>query len=760
MSDDVVELRVHGAASASADQVLDVPQVEQVAGDRSGGFYRPRRDCSCDRADRVTLEAYRWADLPSGTVVRTLSLVFLLPFMLANLAIWMRPANSGSDATVRSLCRLLALTLTALYVLAVAGVTLDLIAWKCMGSSRCLAGRIWLSWLGGQPVGLRLAVLAVVPAAAIGLLWRASARPKKVFDAFRAPADEVSEHRLSGIGQWDAGPLVGRLRSIHVAAAFATLDVVLLAARAASGASAATIALAVATGAVLATCIVMLCLPPLIDRAASDQRLDRITRTVRTVAVALTIVVTVHVLASAGPWQRGGVLPGYGPILTSLFVSQTALLTALAAVLLWRRDRRRDATPLFGLGALVIAASAVSLAVAVSAELVYRVADFLDRDAPTGEGLASGLPPAFTWAIFGFLRTVLFTLVIAVPVVLISRRRRLRAAAAIVACDYPHRPPGAATRLRQVQRAIARARFTERLIPLAVVYACLAGIGTATTTLGLLELLPSESVQRYARLPGDLITFSIAFGSWGIAAIILGLTLGGIFAYRTAEFRRHVGVLWDLGTFWPRAAHPFAPPCYAERAVPELTRRITYLVGRGNAVLLSAHSHGAVLAAATVLQLPPQVSSRVALLTHASPLRRLYARLFPAYVDDEVLQEVGARVDWRWVNLWRDTDPIGGWTFSAHRTVAPVAADGPGATVDRRLRDPADVVAPPGDSVPPPIQGHRPHGSDQRYAEAAHALVERLRKPAGSGPRRADPDPPADGGRTAHRVANPSRQEG
>ncbi len=738
MSDDVVELRVHGAASASAAQVLNVSQVEQVAGDRSGGFYRPRRDCSCRSGERVT-EAYRWGDLPAGSVVRTLTLVFLLPFMLANLAIWMRPANPGSDGMVRSLCRLLALTLTALYVLAFVGVTLDLIAWKCMGSSRCLAGRTWLSWLGGQPVGLRLAVLAVVPAAAIGLLWRSGTRPGKMFDAFRAPADEVSEHRLSGIGQWDAGPLVGRLRSIHVAAAFATLDVALLAARAATGASAITIALAVATGTVLASCVVLLCLPPLLDRAASDQRLDRITRTVRTVAVALTIVVTAHVLASPAPWHEGGGLPGYGAVLTTLFVAQTTLLAALGAVLLWPRGRRRDTIPLLGLGALVIAASAVSLAVAVSAEFVYRVADFLDRDAPTGEGLASGLPPAFTWAIFGFLRTVLFTLVVAVPVILISRRRRLRAAAAIVSCDYPDRPPRAATRLRQVQKAIARARFTERLIPLAVVYACLAGIGTATTTLGLLELLPSESVQRYARVPGDLITFSIAFGSWGIAAIILALAVGGIFAYRTAEFRRHVGVLWDLGTFWPRAAHPFAPPCYAERAVPELTRRITYLVGRGNLVLLTAHSHGSVLAAATVLQLPPHVSSRVALLTHGSPLSRLYARLFPAFVDDEVLHEIGDRVEWRWVNLWRDTDSIGGWIFSAHRTVAPVSVGRPAATVDRRLRDPADVVPLPGDSVPPPIQGHRPRGSEQRYAEAARELIERLRRPVDSGPRPGDP---------------------
>ncbi|KAB1916436.1 hypothetical protein, partial [Micromonospora sp. AMSO31t] len=711
---------------ASAGQVLDLAQIEQVAGDRSGGFYRPgRRVPGAGGAGRVTLEAYRWGDLPAGTMARTLSLVFLLPFMLVNVAIWMRPAGRGSDSTVGSLCRLLALTLTALYVLATAGVALDLIAWTCMASPHCLAGRSWLSWLGGRPVGLRLAVLALVPAAAVGLLWRASTRPGRVFEAFRAPDAGVSAHRLGAVGRWDAEPHVGRLRSIHVAAAFATLDVTLLAARAARGASAGTVSLAVVTGVVLATCAVLLCTPPLIDRAATDRRLDRITSTLRTVAVVLTVVVTAHVLTSPAPWREGGGgLPGYDAILTWLFVTQTALLAALGAVLLWRRGP--DATPLLGLGALAMAAAAISLAVAYSAELVYRVADFLDRDAPTGAGIAAGPPRAYTWAIFGFFRAVLITLVVAGLVTLFSRPGRLRAAAAAVARDHPDPPPEAGPRLRQVRKAVARARFTEILIPLAVVYACLAGIGTATTTIGMLGLWPGDVIERYAGVPADLVAFAIAFGSWVIAAIILGLVLGAVFAYRTVEFRRHVGILWDLGTFWPRAAHPFAPPCYAERAVPELARRITFLVESGNAVLLTGHSHGSVLAAATVLQLPPGISRRVALLTYGSPLRRLYARLFPAYVDDEALHDIGARVGWRWLNLWRATDPVGGWIFSG----GPPAAPDPAAAVDRRLRDPAAVVAPPGDSVPPPIQGHRPAESEQPFTEAARELVARLRERA------------------------------
>ncbi|MGQ5259837.1 hypothetical protein ACTWLT_03670 [Micromonospora sp. ZYX-F-536] len=730
-SDGVVELRVHGVSSRSAEQVLGLEQTSQVAGDRSGGFYRARPSCShTSGAQGVALEAYRWGDLPSGTVARTLALVFLLPFMLANVAIWMRPANPGSEAVVKSLCRVLALTLTALYVLAAAGVALDLLAWKCMTSSGCLAGRSWFSWLGGQPTGLRLAVLALGPAAAIGMLWRLSNRPGRTFEAFRAPEREVSGLPLGAVGQWDAEPLVGRLRSIHVAAAFATLDVTLLAARAASGASAGTITLVVVTGVVLAACVVLLCTPPLIDRGATDRRLDAITTTLRTTAIILTVVVVAHVLANPAPWRTGGALPGYEAILACVFVAQTALLVALGVVLLWRRDRR-GATPLFGLGTLVMVAVAISLAVAYSAELVYRVADFLDRDAPTGEGIVNGPPWAYTWAIFGFFRTVLFTLIVVGLVILISRRGRYRAAAAIVARDHPDPPAEAEPRLRQVRKVIARALFTEKLVPLAVVFGCLAGLGTATTTIGLLGLFPSDVVERYAGVPSDVVTFAIAFGSWVIAAIILGLVIGGVFAYRTSQFRRYVGVIWDLGTFWPRAAHPFAPPCYAERAVPELTRRITYLVERGDAVVLTGHSHGSVLVAATVLQLPPQVGSRVALLTDGAPLRRLYGRLFPAYIDDAVLQEVGDRVGWRWVNLWRDTDPIGGWIFSGHRPGEVATVDGPAATVDRRLRDPRGVVTPPGDSVPPPIQGHWGCESDDRFIRAVRELVERLGATAG-----------------------------
>ncbi|WP_208761033.1 hypothetical protein [Micromonospora orduensis] len=455
--------------------------------------------------------------------------------------------------------------------------------------------------------------------------------------------------------------------------------------------------------------------------------MDGATRGLRTVACGLTILVVVHVVVSPAPWPRGGALPGYGAILAWLFVSQTVLVAALAAEVIWRRGAGQRKSAIRALGAPVFVTIAAGLAVAFAAELVYRVADLLDREGTTADRQATSPPLAYKWAIFGFFLAVLTALLVGVVVTVLTAPGRRRAARAIVAADFPHAPRQAADRLRRVEQAVARARFTERLEPLSVVCAVLAALGLATSVLGLLQLYPGDTAQRFIGVPENMVNFLIGSGSYVIAGILLWLVISGLFAYRTAGFRRYVGVLWDLGTFWPRGAHPFAPPCYAERAVPELTKRISYLVEQGERVLLAGHSHGSVLLAATVLQLPPRITDRVALLTYGSPLGRLYSRLFPAYADDAALREIGERVGWRWLNLWRDTDPIGGWIFASHRPGDVEKLTGPAATVDRRLTDPQDVVAPPSDSVPPPIMGHWPCESQEAFPDAVRELMGRLR---------------------------------
>jgi hypothetical protein len=66
-------------------------------------------------------------------------------------------------------------------------------------------------------------------------------------------------------------------------------------------------------------------------------------------------------------------------------------------------------------------------------------------------------------------------------------------------------------------------------------------------------------------------------GRWAVGAMAVALIALGRRAYSDPATRRTVGILWDLGTFWPRATHPLAPPCYCERALPDLIDRMTWL---------------------------------------------------------------------------------------------------------------------------------------------------------------------------------------
>jgi hypothetical protein len=246
----------------------------------------------------------------------------------------------------------------------------------------------------------------------------------------------------------------------------------------------------------------------------------------------------------------------------------------------------------------------------------------------------------------------------------------------------------------------------------------------------------------------------VTVGILAMAALMVRLLQLVRQVYEDSGTRRQVGMIWDLGTFWPRAVHPLAPPCYAERAIPDLITRIEFHTGAldqpssdpsdNHPVVLSCHSQGSVIGIATVLQLTYAGSKRVALLTYGNPVRRLYSRFFPAYFGLDTVTRVGRllgqdpqpqpgdwqtettagpaeRAFWRWRNLYRPTDPIGGPIF-----LDPDPGTGHENDVDWNLLDPVAAVPLPGDPCCPPALGHSDYFVDSEFIRADEQMNREL----------------------------------
>jgi hypothetical protein len=245
----------------------------------------------------------------------------------------------------------------------------------------------------------------------------------------------------------------------------------------------------------------------------------------------------------------------------------------------------------------------------------------------------------------------------------------------------------------------------------------------------------------------------LAAGNLVMTLAVLGLLYVGRQSFSDVKTRRLVGILWDVGTFWPRATHPLAPPSYGERAIPDMLSRMEGLAGLDAAsrddpsctglVALSCHSQGSVIGAAAVAASRYDVLRRTAFLTYGDPLRRLYARFFPAYFGLPQLERLGRllasgtdapapsesepsstdeRRRWPWRNLQRRPDPIGGCLFvEAHLATADGAVAG---DVDIVLVDP--VFMPGwGDRSWPPVLAHSDYYLDPLFESVLAEVVRR-----------------------------------
>ncbi len=189
-----------------------------------------------------------------------------------------------------------------------------------------------------------------------------------------------------------------------------------------------------------------------------------------------------------------------------------------------------------------------------------------------------------------------------------------------------------------------------------------------------------------------------------VVAMSTGLVLLGSQIRRSEKTRKAVGVIWDLTTFWPRAAHPLGPPCYAERVVPELQIRARWALDKPHAmrnqVIVSGHSQGSLIVLSMVSRMNPVHLSRIKMITYGSQIRALYGRVFPRVFGPDAIgyapttgqpsltdafpdvpRPVGTvpgpphlvadtfrhrlrTAGGEWINLFRRTDPLGWRVFS------------------------------------------------------------------------------------------------
>ncbi|MEV1047878.1 hypothetical protein [Streptomyces sp. NPDC049916] len=757
--------------------MLGDPRTVRVTGDTTAAVYRRTEDADAEqdperRRDEPVAEAYCWSGLTSGNASRALWLL-LLPFMVVNLAHWMRPTATGRTRAVRLygvLVRLIALSLTVLLTAAACEVALDLVAWQCAGTASCSERRSWLGFLsahqGGwwaQP-GRRLALAAVLPAALVGLLWYLSNRTWSAYESQRpldgtgtatgiggsgpdqgdaeshgpdAPGPETGgtgrratpvRPALGRPGFWYGRRLVARLRAAHTAAGFLTVAAAVSGAAAHHDRTASSpvpeVFGSLLQGALLLCALVVVWVVCRRGRGerARDTRLDGALISYLPVAAAALLALAVLYAGLSRPdWRSAGSLPGEAAF-QLLALGQGLLVVALALVAhgVYRRTPE-PRTVLRGLGGPAVAMLACALGGVMTGGVAQRVADWLDGPGTPGMDRAdmAGPPVLLSWQA-SVIPVLLLLLLVPVLVLVVRTTRTARRLGPRIEAEYTPEPPDPA-RTRRIARIRATAPLTDSapwILGVVSAAGLLLGTGAVAGSWRSGEV-PGRAFDGSGPFLESLAEAAQSTGSWLVGLGFLLFVAGGRRAYKDASARRTIGILWDVGTFWPRAAHPFAPPCYAERAVPDLASRMSAWTATnpGGRLVISGHSQGSVLAASAVWQLPDATRRRVALLTYGSPLERLYGRWFPAYFGPGPLRGLHRSVH-RWRNLWRTTDPIGG--------PVRICAD-PDPGVDRGpLKDPLVYGRTTRLPLPEPILGHSDYQADPAFAEERAVLFEEL----------------------------------
>ncbi|HZC72770.1 MAG TPA: hypothetical protein VE442_18880 [Jatrophihabitans sp.] len=760
-ADPVLELRIHGVGGAPAADNLETPATIQVAGDETAGFYRAWYPGG-SAAGQPRREAYGWGGLNTRATARAFYLL-LIAFMLINMAHWALPGRPGKQEPLtnkisRAVLRLIGLAVTVAFFATTVTLLADLVAWQAAPRGGLPS---WLGWYARRDTGPRLAVaLLLVLVVLGGLIWL-SFRTVRDYEKWGTEAftEQDEGWLLTHARFWRGERSVNRQRNVHVIAASAV--VLFFAALPDSSANPVRVVLLVVAAALGAAAIGLAAAPwadrlHLADQKSQDQQWSEVL-----VMWAARFAVAVAAGASlARFWWRPGhdqhALPGDQLMLICVTFAEFGLVVLLTAVVAMQAPwRARREVMGFGLVGPLLALLAVTVGTIFGTSLTLAVSNLIGTPKVTtsdpkvvGETLL--LPSTVYSGSVGMIVAVLALVGVAAYLAgwanwegrrlggFVDNPAQHSDSVQAVYASSDRRDAGAALAVGKIW---ARSALTDRLA------GALAVLAIPTAALFVADLIALQLganpkfLQKVATIGGTIGVFVTLYFLTTLRAALL-----------SASKRRHFGFLWDVGTFWPRACHPFGPPSYAERTIPEVVTRVRRLVGdqvrggtddpalaqqdaeqrhasdvpleRHSPVLLTGYSQGTPISIAVMAQLPADVRSRLSLLTLAAPIRRLYGRAFPAYFGPDQLAKVrGYLADergMRWRNLVRRSDYIGGCAFD------PGSRREDHNLVDFYINDPPTLWDSDNNPSPPELHMHADWFPDPQVRPYAVQLANQL----------------------------------
>lgn len=796
----VLELRVHGVNNTTPAALLDLPleSIELAAGDTLGSFWQPTAATlkaqhdgtySSTRGrvpDGVIREAYSWGGMVrttpnvggpggAGKIVAVIARIFyaaILPLSIANAVQWTRrlslvPSGTAAYAAWRktpegknsrrtaSAARFFSLVLTLLFTTTVVALALDIGAAQCAAEAP-LCGplqsvfSIFEDWSSGR----RLALFALVPIAAVILLWIVSAVSQVRYDVLPGmegntitDADEPESRAvLSQTGFW-SNRLTRYLARTHLSAAI-SLTMLFVGLQTSFGWAStcgdsaddcvvdgwpswtfwAAIAIVVAGAAgLLASAVLVMTLPTMTIQTEEqvESQAPNLWSQRLLVISSIAFAIVLFALAVLPTPEIDVAMRLFGAGVAPLILAIVGAALAVSGFW-WRPAKHRTSgTAWSGRGPGVFMTLALTVALGASAIIVVTAGDVLNgaqgpaalirtvepevdldptdseavegeesvagEDAPEGSvsiewtdqdtgvsgsttvgapSIVSGLEISRSYVAMGVL--IVAGLLVAVGTILIrafKTKRSLENRATLwrtaPTSEPPQRggakPPAVATEISVPQGGVLPPspvslfrRITDKRTTAARLHLMEPSVWVAAVTsviallIGIGWVCGSYIAQTDLWFGADgfwqdVVVRILDLGMLSLAGI--GLLLVGVLAAgATSGGTRPLGIVWDIVCYLPRTGHPFGPPCYAERAVPEIAGRMHRWLRKddANRVILSAHSMGAVLAVSALGLLASSTETRermprVSLLTFGVQLRPFFGRLLPELLGPDVV---------------------------------------------------------------------------------------------------------------------------